>query len=240
LFLGDFAAVEEMLPALRQLLDTIADPEPYGLWLRTVEALLLRYRGALPEATQSLWACTAEARQQNNVPWRYYAAMTVAKAMLEFGLWKEAESILTEYMELYDRSWGTVIARCLLGTLHIRQGQTEDARRLLSETQERFGQRLTAFERESLSLAQAGLAAAEGRWPDALSAFEAAANTQARMGKRWYRAQTLREWAEAYVSRNEPGDFEHARELLQAAQAEFEALNVPSYAAWVGERLQAL
>jgi hypothetical protein len=35
-------------------------------------------------------------------------------------------------------------------------------------------------------------------------------------------------------------DIDHARELLREAQTEFEAMNVPKYAAFVRERLESL
>ena len=104
-----------------------------------------------------------------------------------------------------------------------------------------------AFDKENLSLAEARLAVAEARWPEALAAFEAAANLEARMSKRWHRAQTLREWAEAHLARrrspsgeDEPGDLKHARERLQESLALFEDMNLPLYAARVRERLRAM
>jgi tetratricopeptide (TPR) repeat protein len=238
-FLGDFVAVEKMLPRLRQLLETVADPESYQLWLRTVEALLLRYRGDLSRSVQILTACHEEARQQSNIPWRFYVAPTVAKTLLELGQWQEAQLVLTHFIEVYDWLPGGATARCLLSTVAVHQGRTADAHRLLAEVQ-RFERQLTPFEEENLRLAEARMATAEGRWPEAVTAFESAADIQDRIGKRWYRAQTLREWAEAHAARNEPSDLDRARELLREAQAEFEALNVPRYAAQVSERLRAL
>jgi hypothetical protein len=59
-------------------------------------------------------------------------------------------------------------------------------------------------------------------------------------GLRWYRAQALREWAEAHLARAEPGDEERARELLLESQAEFEEMGAPIYAAQVKEILSGL
>ena len=60
------------------------------------------------------------------------------------------------------------------------------------------------------------------------------------MGPRWYRAPTLREWAEAHLARGEPGDRERAIERLRESLALFETMNVPKYAASVRQRLQEL
>jgi len=129
----------------------------------------------------------------------------------------------------------------------LRQGQMEEARRLLAEARVKAGSDPGPFDEENLSLAEARLGVAEARWPDALAAFEAAANLEARMGKRWYRAQTLREWGEAHLARrrspsgdNEPGDRERARELLQESLKLFEEMGVTKYAEEVRRRLAEL
>jgi len=242
LFLGDFVAVEAMLPTLQQLWRAIPDPTPYQIWLGAVEALLLRYRGELTEAVVTLRACYAQARQPSNPEWQYAIALLFAEALLEAGETQEAGRISTDFLELFaEEPWGGVVtARCVLSAMHLREGRIEEARRPLVEAREKFGSQITAFEAEDLSLAEARLAVAEKRWPEALAAFEATAQMQARMDKRWYRAQTLREWAEAHLSRNEPGDRDHARELLNESLALFEEMNVPKYAALVGNRIQSL
>ena len=60
------------------------------------------------------------------------------------------------------------------------------------------------------------------------------------MGKRWYRAQTLREWAEAHLARGEAGDRERAIELLREALGLFETMNAPKYAERVRGQLKEL
>ena len=59
-----------------------------------------------------------------------------------------------------------------------------------------------------------------------------------RAGARWYRAQVLRDWAEAHLARGEAGDAERARELLHQVIAEFEAMGAPIYAGRVQQRLK--
>ena len=57
---------------------------------------------------------------------------------------------------------------------------------------------------------------------------------------RWYRARTLREWAEVHLSRGEPEDVDRARQLFEAAKKEFEAMDMPYYAGQVRESLEQL
>ncbi len=121
-----------------------------------------------------------------------------------------------------------------------RKGRLEEASRLLIEAQEKAGLDRDAWNEYSLSLARARVAAAEGKWVQALAAFEETTRIQASMGMRWYRAQTLREQAEAHLSRGKPGDRERAVELLREAQAAFEEMDVLKYAARVTERLAAI
>ena len=90
------------------------------------------------------------------------------------------------------------------------------------------------------SLAAAKLAAAEARWPDAVSAFEAAAGTFARLGMRWQHARVLLDWAETHSSRREPTDLEQARTLLQEASSLFATMGLPFYTNLAQDRLRNL
>lgn len=73
---------------------------------------------------------------------------------------------------------------------------------------------------------------AEGRWAEALAAFEATVDTLGRTNLRWHRARTLIDWAGAHLARGESGDRE--------ADAEFEAMGAHGYVEWVKGRLEEL
>jgi tetratricopeptide (TPR) repeat protein len=122
-----------------------------------------------------------------------------------------------------------------------RQGEPEAARHLLSEAQEQAAEQGNLVESEPhLSWAEANLAMAEGRWAEALAAFEATVDAQGRTKERWYRARTLVDWAEAHLARGESGDRERAEELLREAEAEFEAMGAHGYVERVKGRLREL
>jgi serine phosphatase RsbU (regulator of sigma subunit) len=87
---------------------------------------------------------------------------------------------------------------------------------------------------------KARVAAAEARWPEALSAFESAARHWGRSGLRWWCARALHEWATTHTLRGEPTDLERARALYREAQALFEELGTEQYAAWMERRLQVV
>jgi hypothetical protein len=123
----------------------------------------------------------------------------------------------------------------------VRQGEIEEAHRLLSEAREKaIEQGSRAVDLYMLSWAEAHLAVAQGRWLEAMAAFEAAADGAERCGAMWLRARLLQEWAEAQLLRGEPGDRERARELLHEAKAEFEGMGVAVYAAQLEERLEQI
>ena len=71
-------------------------------------------------------------------------------------------------------------------------------------------------------------------------AYETFLEEAERTGFRWFRAQALREWADAHLARGESGDERTAREMLLEAQEEFDAMGAPFYAAQVKEILSGL
>jgi tetratricopeptide (TPR) repeat protein len=241
--LGDLATAEAELRSMRQLLDTVHNPGQTESQYGYMKAALLRYRGKVTDAIELLRPLHAERRAVGDLQNLSFAAIALADALLELGETEEAEAALCEAISVGDQGigYGGVVPRCTLVVHHANQGETAEARRLLSEAREKAidsGSRATDL--DFLSWAEAHLAAAEGRWSEALSAFEAAADGAARWGARWLRARLLQEWAEAHLLRGERGDRERARELLQRAQAEFEAMGVPIYAAQIEERLKQI
>ena len=122
-----------------------------------------------------------------------------------------------------------------------RQGEPKVARRLLAEANERAHERGEFMLWEPyLSWAAAHLALAEGRWAEALAAFEATFETFDCTNNRWYGVRTLLDWAEAHLARGESGDRERGIELLREAEAEFEAMGAHGYVERVRGRLEEL
>jgi serine phosphatase RsbU (regulator of sigma subunit)/class 3 adenylate cyclase len=249
---GNFEEVEATLPVMRQLLNELAYPGPAAFHIRISEALLRRYRGELAEAAQMLLALQTEERQRGNLQNLMDIDVHLAEIVLEsrdfpdqagagIDEWVDAEAALAEAIEICDRwSAGGIRPRCLLGMVYIGQGQFDDARRLLSEAQNRVGTQLAAPDEGWPSIAEARLAAADARWPEALALFETAAGTYARLGMRWQRARVLLEWAEAHSSRREPTDLEQARALLQEASSLFAGMGISFYSNLAKDRLQTL
>ena len=244
LLTGALERAEALAPALRQLLDESANPGPAAAGMRINEALRFRYRGMLAEAIRRLQACQGEARQRGEAEHLFLAGNSLAEALLEsrmlpgFGGVGEAsgesaaqiEAALAETIEIGDQDvrLGSVWPRCLTGMWRVCQGRVQDARGAVAEAREMAGARLTPLDETRLLWAEAGIAAAENRWAEALVALEAVTGLFERLGMRWWWARALYGWAEAYISRGEPADLDRARALQREAQAAFEELHTIS------------
>jgi ATP/maltotriose-dependent transcriptional regulator MalT len=144
---------------------------------------------------------------------------------------EEGEAAAREAMRVSKQLYGNSIAPASrLSAWYAGRGELEQARSLLSQARgEAAAGQPNSREAAWLSRAEAHLAAAEGRWPAALAAFEVATGEWRRIGARWYAAWFKGEWAEALLARGEPGDREQAVSLLGQAAAEFDAIGAPYY-----------
>jgi hypothetical protein len=134
-----------------------------------------------------------------------------------------------------------ILTRVLQCVQRARQGEPEAACHLLAQAHEQAAERgILVRWRPFLSWAEANVALAGGHWPEALAAFETTADMLGRANRRWYRARTLIDWAEAHLARAEPGDRQHAGDLLREAEAEFQAMGAPLYVQRIKADLQAL
>ena len=247
---GNFAELEATLPVMHQLLNELANPGPAAFHIRINEALLRRCRGELAEAAHMLRALQSEERQRGNLQNLVDIDVHLAEIVLAshalpdqagIGEWADAEAALAEAIEICDRwSLPGIRPRCLLSMVCTNQGRFADARRILSEAQERVDPQPTAPDEGWPSLAEARLAAAEARWAEALALFETVAGIYERLGMRWQRAHVLQQWAEAHSSRREPTDLEQARTLLQEASSLFAGMGISFYTNLAKDRLRAL
>jgi hypothetical protein len=73
------------------------------------------------------------------------------------------------------------------------------------------------------------LAATMTRWDDAAAHFEAAIETNARVGARPFLARSQHEYARMLIERNESGDKDKAKTLLAKATATYRELGMPTF-----------
>jgi len=220
--LGEFAKVEETLPALESLLNTISDSGPSRRSVHGIKFGLLLSQGKFEEALQLLKIDQAATRQRGELHELYYTNMNLALTLLEqhrlqgFDSLPEAEAVLTEAIEVAERGVVEKSWPCYwLSMVHP-----------------------TFWNELNLARAQAELAAAEQRWPDAFINYEAAVRILARKGIRLDWARELQKWARAHVGRGEPADYERAKALYREALMLFEEMGTAFYADLVKEQLR--
>jgi serine/threonine protein kinase len=243
LLLGNMDEAEEELSVQNQMLEAIYDPGPSELNLKVTEVSLSRYRGELEEAIEKLRILSHEAEAVGDLQTLSSIDLNLGAILLEVGEEDEAEVFLLEAMELFDRlaSLGGVATRSLLSMKETQLGNYQEAQRWLDEAREKETEPGAGFFDTSWRLiAERRLAVVERDWSKAWMAFEVFIESAEKFRFRWFRAQALREWAEAHLVRAEPGDKERARELLLEAQAEFDDMGAPIYAAQVKEILRSL
>jgi tetratricopeptide (TPR) repeat protein len=251
LLLGEFEEAEATLSLVRQLLSQLTEPGRAAYNARFCEVWLLGRRGEWAEAARLARALQADTRGRS-VTFLGVAGYLLAWVVLESHVlgegaptssWQEAEAAAAEAIEVLDHLpfyLYRVETRTVLGALHICQGRLEEARRALAEAQEKARAQPSGWDQPSLLWLEARLATAERRWPESLAAFETLAGIHARLGWRWRWARGLLDWAEACVTRREPGDVEQAAALLRQSRAMFEELGISRLATLAGTRFREL
>lgn len=237
LWQGKFAEAEALFPTVQQLLAPFPGVSEVAFSFRLLQILLARYRGAVVESVEPLYGYLEEMNQIGNLQNQHRIALYLGEALMELGQSAEAEPLLQQAVAIRRRGLGVGVMRSnyLLAQLHAQQGRSDAARAALEEAHQwwrGYPGRLNEAFRHS---AEAHLALAEGRWPDAHAAFEQAAALHEQLGSRWYHAQLLRQWARAYPT--QPSAEHTARALLHRALTLFEAMDVPIYVAQVQEEM---
>jgi hypothetical protein len=220
----------------------LGEPSMAERWVRRTEMSLRVYRGEWSEVAQQARILRAEARESSDYFSLVSATSSLAHVYLESQEFNgdleidedDLEAMLGEAAALVGRAVNVrgIAPYSHLVRLRIRNGHLGDARRILSEAEEKAGL-LHVFEKQDeweLLRLRARLARAEGRWTETLVTFEEAAGYYVRYGLRPAWARTLLDWAAAHAARADEGDDERARVLLQDAHAAYTEMGAPGYA----------
>jgi tetratricopeptide (TPR) repeat protein len=249
---GDFKEAETTLSRARSLRDDLPEPDVVAGTLFDAEADYLVFSGEWLAAARIRRVQVGAARERGddfslaNNGFRLAWAVLESRLMgvdVAAGEWQEAEAALAEAIEIFDRADYQV--RCVdnrlyMGAFRVIQGRLDDGRQLLAEAREKGPKQPSDLLEARVQMLVAQLAAAEGRWAEALAAIEASTAIADRLGRRWDWARRLLDWAAVHAARDEPGDWDRARELLREAQVAFEEMGVPRYAQVAAGRLRIL
>ncbi len=238
--LGDLAQMEQLLPTLQALVQSLVDTGQAGLQLGFCEMLLSHLRGQLDETERLTREAVAFASRHGNA---YHLGATtsyLAEQLIEKGEPAEAESLVAGILKLADAFGGGLQPRCLLAVACSRQGRSEEARQWLDQARKLAVVRVIPLDRCYLLRAEAALAVCEKDWAACFAGFAGLSDALDGLEMRVRRAYALQEWADAYLARGEAGDRDQARELLQQSLALHEEIGSTGYIARLRERLAAL
>ena len=238
--LGELAQMEELLPALQALVQSLVDPGQAGLQLSFCEISLCQLRAQLDETERLTREALAFASQHGNA--YHLGGMTfwLAEQLIEKEGPTEAESLLGGMLKLADDFGSGLQPRCLLSNACARQGRPYETRKWLDRARKLAAGRVIPLDRCYLLRAEAALAVCEKDWAACFAAFASLSDALVRLEMRFRRAYALHEWADAHLARGEAGDREQATVLLQQSLALYEQIGSTGYIARVRERLQAL
>jgi tetratricopeptide (TPR) repeat protein len=138
-----------------------------------------------------------------------------------------------------DEEWMLGIA--LLAEVCGALGDADRARQLYALLGPRTGQNVYGAPEASLGAVDRYLgilATTLGRWEEAARHYVVALEENERMGARPWLAHTRCDYARMLLARDEPGDREHAQELLDRALTTYRELGMQSYAAPAGALAQ--
>ncbi|HSJ58462.1 MAG TPA: PP2C family protein-serine/threonine phosphatase, partial [Anaerolineae bacterium] len=250
--LGDLPGSEQALFRIRELIETIPDPETIRLEVDSMEANLYGVRGQWDRAVALQRRVAAGAERRGNLQRFLSAARGMAELALELdslGIpiepaqdrWSEAEAALERALAAtLSGLGGRVFPLCTLSAIRSRQGRLDEARALIAEAEFHVPNATYAWNEQMLRRARAELAMAEGRWDEALVITEQIAAADQHYRLPWNRAGSLRQLADIHVRRGEPADLERAQHLLRQAREIYEEIGLDSYAALTHERIEML
>jgi tetratricopeptide (TPR) repeat protein len=250
---GELDEAGELLAQARLLLGDLNEPTTAAAMVDSAEMQRVGFMGRWSDCTNMARALRASTRDRGAARTTAFAAIYLGWSLLEpvrlgvaapSGDWSEAESAFEEATELFDSSFSPSIGIRTRGQwayLRLLQGKLADAQRLLAEGNEAAAAFVTppATEGHRLWLA-AEVAVVMGNWPEAMSLFEEACEAIVQSDEHWWTARVRLSWAQAHLTRAQPGDRQRAAELYRAAHDAFQNMGAEGYAAVARDRLRQL
>jgi tetratricopeptide (TPR) repeat protein len=239
---GEIIAVEETIPSLEDLLESLPDPGAGGRNLLGLKAGILTQQGRIEQALDSLnerVVRSKEVRDLQNLNGAYFYLSWIALIKKDFSLGK---SVAQEMIDLAEIGIGyKPIAYSIMSKIYSLFGELQEAIRNLDEAQKAIDtNKYRYFEEMNLLWAQTYLFVAQQKWEKAWQAYPELIELIALKGFRWHRALALTDWVDALLNRGEVEDMEKARELLEEAQSEYQDMGADGFVELVTEKLAAM
>ena len=124
--------------------------------------------------------------------------------------------------------------------LFIQKGNLAEAQNYSKKAQAAYQENPAPWDQYWISLTKSQLLAANQQWDDAWAEYDKTVQLPVLMEYPWFKADTLRQWAEAHLARGEAGDKTRAKELLAEALGIFEGIGATGYVERVDVQLKEL
>jgi tetratricopeptide (TPR) repeat protein/predicted Ser/Thr protein kinase len=236
---GQLKIVSEMLPDMQELMESLPEPGAGGINLRILQSGLLMYQGNLSQALIILIERAAEEREAGDLQSLQSALRWIAMVSLMTGDLDQGKTAAEEMITLAEKEHASEsMARSFLSRIHTQEGEIQKAWKQLEEAHRVVKNIWYEFlDPMYLLWAQADLLAAEKKWDEAWLTYDELMKWTTEKGLRWHTNRILFEKAEAFLARNDPGDMEKARQMLEKALSEFEVMGADGFAQMVAEQL---
>lgn len=245
--LGEIITAQQIVNDISEIKSTFSDPNQGHLEFESVKFGLHFLNGELQVALETSSAARKYARQIGDLQTLYNFCANIADVYLvldrieKINDWSEAEDAALEGIEIGRRGVASPVrSLCQLSSIYIQQGKLDEAKKLYADARQNAGVSPSYWQEQSLLENKRDLAAAEGRWSDALESAEQLSKRLAQVDLRFPWAFSLLVWAEIYTARGEPNDLERARVIYREAQALLVEFGADYYVNIIEERLRAL
>jgi tetratricopeptide (TPR) repeat protein len=229
---GNIASAKRSLERPSKLLEMVVEPGSGALSYYWCEAMFYRACGDIAPAIKLLGEMVERARTSGDLQMLQIIINDLGEILVTETRFEEAAAILNEGIDLGDKGLiaGDVKTLCLMSLVLVNSGDEERAHAKYREAEVKTQANGYRFaDRIWVPWTMAHLSVAKRNWPDAWTAFEEAVEVVTSYKANWYRAKWQLEWAQAHLQRGETRDRERAKELLQSARSEFEAMGVGTY-----------
>jgi tetratricopeptide (TPR) repeat protein len=209
-------------------------------FLDKIRSLLLFPRGEWTQALEFFRCQREEHRQAGRLHNVANYNLNLASVCLELNRFEsladlsEAEAAIQEnaQMDLED-----ILSRLWMVILCSRQERLVEARERLAEVIDDLDQPISKQDECFRFWTEAELAREEGRWDEAVSAYQELIDIYQEGGYRWRWARQLIDLGDALIGRNGSGDRERAEKAYREALEMFTDMGAPGYVKVLEERL---
>jgi predicted ATPase len=238
---GDLAGATKIVDLATGLVEQIGDAGGTGAEYRFLLALFDWVAGRLESAAARYEPLLEEALSGGEDFTIAVFGADYGYALFDLGRMDEAEAFLQQAVAATNRAnYAQGPAHAALVLTLAKRGALDQAREVLGNVRSYLAEHPKRWPQFHIDIAGAALAAAEQHWDDAFRAFEQVVADLEGAGIRPYQALALRRWADAHLSRGEPGDVDRARELLEQALAIYQDMGAEGWVERVEARLGEL